>query len=470
MQSRFLSLSLAACAALVPLVAGEGKWTPRQVLELDPVALKKQGLELPVARLWDPRRGTGLLAGAVNIGGCSAGFVSATGLILTNHHCLFGVLQEHSRTDRDLTTNGFLARTRDEELPSKTTRVTVPRKFTDVTKDIEAASAKESDDLARAKAIEARRKHLVAECEKTPGTRCQVAVFDGGLEYTLIESLELSDVRLVYAPPRSIGEYGGETDNWMWPRHTGDFAMARAYKDGQPYRPEFFFPISRTGVKAGDFVMVLGYPGRTLRSLTAGEMAHQRDYNFKLRAEVYGEWIRRIEEATKGNAEGTIAVASTLKSLNNVHKNAQGQLSGLARGSIIEKQQAAEQVVAEWAARKPQYGQALEAKRALDRMAEERGMSGVRDFLLQAIQNGPLALKQATTLVRLAAERAKPDMEREPEMMARALPQLRNRLEREQKSYFAPADKAVLAAFVERALRLGAEQRVEAVDQVFKTA
>ena len=469
MRFEVLVMLAALCGAMAPAWAGEGKWTPRQVLELDAAGLKKQGLELPVSRLWDPQRGTGLLAGAVNIGGCSAGFVSASGLILTNHHCLFGVVQEHSRPDRDLITKGFLARTLAEELPSKTTRVTVPRKFSDVTADVQTAAAKENDDLKRNQAIETRRKQLVAECEKTPGARCQVAVFDGGLEYTLIESFELTDIRLVYAPPRAIGEYGGEVDNWMWPRHTGDFAMARAYVDGKPYKPEFYFPLAKTGVKPGDFVMVLGYPGRTLRALTAGEMAQQRDYQFKLRAEVFGEFIRRIEEASKGSAEGTIAVASTLKSLNNVYKNAQGQLAGLKRGSIIEKQARAEQQVAEWAARRPEFSEALAAKRELDRLAEEKARTGTRDFLLQAIQNGPLALKQATTLVRLAAERAKPDLEREPDMMARTLPQLRNRLEREQKSYFAAADKAVLAAFVERALKLGAEERIEAVEQVFRT-
>lgn len=439
---------LAAAACVV--VAEEGKWTPQQVLQLDAAALRKQGLEIPVSRLWDPQRGTGLLAAAVNIGGCSGGFVSSTGLILTNHHCLFGVLQEHSRADRDLITNGFLARSREEELPGKTTRVTVPRKFTDVTKEVESAVPAGGGDLARNKAIEDKRKALVAACEKTPGTRCQVAVFDGGLQYVLIESLELTDVRLVYAPPRSIGEYGGEIDNWMWPRHTGDFAMARAYRDGKPYQPEFYFPVSRAGVKPGDFVMVLGYPARTVRSLTAGEMAGQRDYFFKLRAEVYGRWIQILEETTRGSADGAIAVAATLKSLNNSSKNARGQLAGLARGRIGEKQQALDEAVAAWASTRPAFASALEAKRELDRLAEERARTGLRDFLFQAIQNGPLALRHATQLVRLASERVKPDMERDADYMNRSLPELRNKLERDQKSFYRPADEALLADWLQR--------------------
>ena len=444
---KWAALAAAGCMALT---GGEGKWTPQQVLELDPAWLKKEGLALPVSRLWDPRRGTGLLAAAVNIGGCSAGFVSASGLILTNHHCLFGVLQEHSRPQRDLITNGFLARTREEELPSKTTRVTVPRKFTDVTKQVEAAAPAGGDDLARNKAMDAKQKSLVAECEKTAGARCRVAAFDGGLQYVLIESFELSDIRLVYAPPRAIGEYGGEIDNWMWPRHTGDFAMARAYKDGQPYVPEFYFPIARDGVKTGDFVMVLGYPGRTVRALTADEMADQRDYFYSPRATVYGEWIRLMEEATKDSPAGQIAVAATLKSLNNAAKNGQGQLAGLKRGRTIEKQKAHEDLVMTWAAGRPEFAAAVEAKRDLDRRAAARRKMAMRDFLYQAIQNGPLALKQATTLVRLASERVKPDMERDTDYMERELPRLRDRMEREQKSFYRPADEAVFTDWITR--------------------
>jgi hypothetical protein len=460
-----------ACLSLAAAVAfgEEGKWTPQQVLQLDPAWLKQMGLELPVSRLWDPQRGTGLLAGAVNIGGCSAGFVSSTGLILTNHHCLFGIIQEHSRPGRDLITDGFIARTQEEELPGKTTRVTVPRKFTDVTKEVEAAVPAGANDLDRSKAIEAKQKALVAECEKTPGMRCSVAAFDGGLQYVLVESIELTDIRLVYAPPREIGEFGGEFDNFRWPRHVGDFAIARAYKDGKPYHPEFYFPISTAGVKDGDFVMVLGYPGRTMRSLTAGEMADQRDYLFKLRNEVYGGWIHILEEVSKTGRQAEITVAATLKSLNNGNTNAQGQLAGLARGHIIERQKAQDDAVMAWAAARPEFAKAVQAKNELDRLADERRRTATRAFLFQAIQAGPLALKEATQLVRLAAERAKPDAEREPNFMNRDLPRLRASLEREDKSFYRPADEAMLVFWVERALKLDAGERIAAIDAAFRT-
>lgn len=468
-RQSLIAFFAASLLLTAPLAGVEGKWTPRQVLELDPAWLKELGLQLPPEKLWDPNRGTGLLSAAVHIGGCSAGFVSETGLILTNHHCLFGVLQEHSTPQRDLMTRGFLARTPEEELRGRTTRVTVPRRFTDVTKAVLEAVPAGATDFARWDTIEKKQKELVAECEKQPGARCRVAVFDGGVEYVLIESFELEDVRLVYAPPRSIGEYGGEIDNWMWPRHTGDFAVARAYKDGKPYRPEFWFPVSRAGVKPGDFVMVLGYPGRTVRSLTAAEMALQRDGFFALRARIYGEWIRLLEESTKESRDGSIAVAGTLKSLNNVVKNAQGQLAGLARGRIIEKQEQQEKEVLAWAGQRAEWKPAIDARRELDERAARRRAAALRDFLLQSAANGPVALRHASQLVRLAGERSKPDMERETQYMERQWPQLKARLERDQKSFYRPADEALLKSWLRHALSLPEGARIRAVDARFRS-
>ncbi|MFN3326789.1 MAG: S46 family peptidase [Bryobacteraceae bacterium] len=466
MSRLFLALILAAGA----LFAGEGKWTPRQILELDRAWLKQQGLELPPGKLWDPARGTGLLAAAVNIGGCSAAFISDTGLIITNHHCLFSVVQEHSTPQNDIIAKGFLARSLSEELPSKTTRVTVPRAFTDVTAEILAAVPANADDLERFNAIEAKQKQCVAACEKRPATRCQVAAFDGGMQYVLVETAELADIRLVYAPPRSIGEYGGDVDNWMWPRHTGDFAIARAYVNGAPYRPEFHFPVAKQPLAPGDFVMVLGYPGLTYRALTAAEMAERRDLFFPRRIDLFGEWIRILEESTANSPGGAIAVASNVKSLRNVYKNAQGQLAGFARGRILEKQRAAEDAVLQWAAGQPKHRGALAAREGLLALVNEQRATWERDFLLTAIPAGPKSLYLGTTLVRAANERQKPDAGRDPDYMERNLPRLGERLAREQKNYYAPADKALFESFVRRALALPPGQRIEAIDRHFRGA
>ncbi len=463
-MKKLILLFLLSAPLAIPLAGGEGKWTPQQILELDPKWLKAEGLELPPERLWDAKRGTGLLAAAINVGGCSAGWISQEGLFITNHHCLFGVLQEHATPENDIITNGFLAHTRDAELRSKTSRVTMPRRFTDVTREVLAAVPKGATDAQRFHAIERKQNEIVAVCEKQPGARCRVAAHDGGVQYVLQEMTEIADVRLVYAPPRAVGEFGGEIDNWMWPRHTGDFAIGRAYVDGKPFKPEFYFPISTKGVQPSDFVMVLGYPGITYRALTSDEM-EERHLFFTARANVYRDWIRILEESTKGDAAGEIAVAGTVKTLANRQKNGEGQLAGFRRGNILEKQRAQDQAVL---ASRPAVREAYDGLAA---MAREKKETFEHDFLLDHLRatagglptGGPKALVFAVNIARSAVERAKPDAERDAPFMQRNLARLRDQLDREQKNYFAPADKVLFADFVRRAAALSKPQRIEAL-------
>ena len=464
---------LVVLLAATTLAAAEGKWTPQQVLELDPQWLEAQGLELPPERLWDPKRGTGLLAAAISTGGCSGGWISSEGLFITNHHCLFGVLQEHATPQNDIITHGFLARTRDAELKSRTVRITIPRRFTDVTADVLAAVPKNADDAARNLAIDKKSNDIVAACERQAGARCRVAAHDGGLQYVLQEMTELPDVRLVYAPPRAVGEFGGEIDNWMWPRHTGDFAIGRAYVDGKPFRPEFFFPLASKGVEPGDFVMLLGYPGTTYRALTAAEMEERHAW-FASRANVYRDWIRVLEEATKGNSEGEIAVADVVKTLANRQKNGEGQLAGFRRGSILEKQREADRAVLAFA-RKNDRPAAVSAWEGLTAMAAEQKKTAERDFLVDHVRmtqaslapTGPKALVFAVAIARSALQRQKPDAERDPVFMQRMIGRVRDRLERDQKSFYAPADKALLADYIRRATPYIAALRGVDVDALY---
>jgi hypothetical protein len=463
----FLLLTLAPT-----LFAAEGKWTPQQVLELDPKVLAEQGLKLAPSRLWDPARGTGLLAATISTGGCSAGWISAEGLFITNHHCLFGVLQEHATPENDIITNGFLARTRDAELKSGTTRITVPRRFTDVTKEVLAAVPADATDAQRFRLIERKTNEIVAACEQQPAARCRVAAHDGGLQYVLQEMTELADVRLVYAPPRAVGEFGGEVDNWMWPRHTGDFSIGRVYgADGKPYKPEFFFPLSTKGVQPDEFVMVLGYPGVTYRALTAGEM-EERSTWFSARANVYRDWIRLLEESTKGNAAGEIAVADLVKTLANRQKNGEGQLAGFQRGSILEKQRAADNAVLGTKSGAPTAARA--AYEGLAALANEKKATFEHDFLLDHLRmssgslspTGPKSLVLAVAIAKSALERQKPDADRDVVFMQRSIGRVRERMEREQKSFYAPADKALLADFLRRAKALPQGQHIAALDAV----
>jgi hypothetical protein len=329
-------------------LAVDGKWTPEQVLQLGAPALRALGLELPPEALWR-REGGGLLEAAVRIDGCSAGFLSPDGLLLTNHHCAFPILQQHSRPERDLITGGFLAGSRGEELAGEGVRATLPHLRRDVTAEVIAAAAAATpagDDLARYRAIERKRKELVAACEQQLYRRCEVAVFDGGSRYLLLENLEYPDVRLVFAPPRAVGEYGGEVDNWSWPRHTGDFALLRVYADAQgnpapagpgnvPYRPVHWFKPASRGVEPGDFVMIAGYPATTYRSFTASEMRERSERFFPGRATLYRAWMDRLEAASARDEKARLALADRLKSLANNYKSSRGQVAGFQRGHLL---------------------------------------------------------------------------------------------------------------------------------------
>lgn len=468
-------------ALLCALAAGEafaveGKWTPQQILELDPQELRKLGLEIPPGKLWS-REGAGLLAAAVKVGtGCSGGFISAEGLIITNHHCAFDILQQHSTPERNLIENGFLARTRGEELVGKGTRITIPHRSTDVTAEIEAAVPAGADDLARYQAIERKKKELVAACEQQPNRRCQVEAFDGGVSYLLIEGIEYPDARLVFAPPRTVGEYGGEVDNWSWPRHTGDFALLRVWvgPQGEPtpegkgteaYRPPHFFPVAKQGVEPGSFVLVAGYPGLTYRSLTAAEMRERAEHWFPRRAALYRDWMDLLE-ASSERSEARIALADRLKSLANREKNSRGQVAGLRRGKILEKKDASEKEVLAWAAGRPEQAEAVAAQKELAQMVEGVLQTWDRDFLIDQTKSGPKPLELALTLVRWSGQKVKPDLEREPEYMERERERQRERLKRDQKRMHLPTEEALLADLLFRYAALPEESRVKAVDDL----
>ncbi|HEX4954363.1 MAG TPA: S46 family peptidase [Thermoanaerobaculia bacterium] len=473
-------IAMTSPLASSPLLAQGGKWTPPQLAELDPAWLAELGLALPVSELWRPEGG-GLLEAAVQISGCSAGFVSADGLLLTNHHCIFSILQQHSTPERDLIRDGFLATRREEELPGATVRVTIPHRRTDVTAEVEAAAAGAHDDHARHLAIERKRKELVAACEAQPFRRCQVAIYDDGVRYELIEALELPDVRLVWAPPRAIGEYGGEVDNWSWPRHTGDFALARVWaEDGAnpapfaatnvPYRPKRFFALQPRGVAEGDFVMVIGYPGTTFRSLIASEVAEKAERAFPGRSRLYRAWLDLMDEASAADPGAAIALADRAKTLANREKNARGQVAGIARGDLLAARRRADEAVLTWIAAHPEHTAAAAAYRELETLFARQLETWDRDFLLGQLRAGSKPLGLALQLARWAVEREKPDLEREPEYQERNRDRLLDEIRRDQKRLHEPTEKKLLADQLGRLAALPTSQRSAAVDALLGPA
>ncbi len=467
-------LMAAALLSSSPLHAAGGKWTPEQLLEHDPAWLKELGLELPASALWAPEGG-GLLEAIVKVGGCSAGLVSAEGLVITNHHCVFGILQEHSTPERDLIAEGFLAVSRDDELHGVATRVTVPHRFTDVTAEIEAVAAAAADDLERYHAIDRRSKELVAACERRPFRRCEVAVYDDGVVYRLVEALEYPDVRLVWAPPRAVGEFGGEVDNWTWPRHNGDFALVRVWagEDGmpaahaegnRPLRPKHFLKVAREGVTKGSFVMVAGYPAKTYRSLVATEMEERLERWFPGRARLLEDWHDMMVAAGDGDEEARILLASRVKTLANREKNARGQIAASRRGRLLEKKRAAEREALAWMAERPEHAAGTQAHAELGRLVERKAATWERDFLLEHLKYGPTVLDMTLKLTRWVMERAKPDAERHPDYQDRKRDEHLDGQRRDQKRLHPPTESLLLADFLRRLTALPESQRLATVD------
>lgn len=468
-------LALAALAAVaLPLLADEGMWMPQQIPALAP-RLKEMGFTGDPNAFADL---TGFPMGAiVSLGGCSASFVSPEGLIVTNHHCVVGSLQYNSTPQRNLIQEGFLARTKDEELsngPGSSVYVTTSVK--EVTDDILGKLDPKLADRQRYDAIERRVKERTAACEKD-GARCRVASFFEGLRFFEIAQMEIKDVRLVYAPPSGIGVFGGETDNWQWPRHTGDWSYYRAYvsKDGKaapyskenvPYRPKHFLKVSTQGATPGDVVFVAGYPGRTQRLQTFGEIRHTVDWAYPRVVRRYADQLALLDEVSKGSKETEIKVASKKRGLNNTLTNIKGKLEGMLNGGLLKVKEQQEKELRAWIAadakRQKEYGDVLPA---LDAVLAEELKTRDHDATLGALGSASSLLQAAATLNRLSLERPKKDIDREPALQERNWSRVKDMLERMQRSLDLKADRALLRYVMVEVAKLPAAQRIAVVDK-----
>ncbi|MCA9635990.1 MAG: S46 family peptidase [Myxococcales bacterium] len=441
-----------------------GMWMPQQLAShVD--ELKKAGFALDPAVLTDP---TAFPLGAVvSLGGCSASFVSPEGLIITNHHCVTGYLQHNSTPQANLLEKGYLARTRaDERSGGPTKRVYVTRAFTRVTDRVLGGL----DNVAggeRYKAISDRRKEIVGECERAhENTRCQVASFYEGAEYYQIEQLEIRDVRLVYAPDAGIGVFGGEIDNWRWPRHTGDYSFLRAYvgPDGKPadyseknvpFQPQHHLRVAQEPTRAGDFVMVAGYPGRTSRLKTAAEVQEAASWYYPRQIAMYEEYIATLEAASQGRPEIGIKAAGRLRGLNNYLTNFKGMLDGLVKGKLADERVKIEGELQAWidadAQRKAKYGDVLAAMAKLD---AEEATTRDRDMAHGEVIRASALLRTAQRILKMADERGKPDEKRAPGYQKRDLGDLEQEMIAMQSSFDPELDRAVLRLFLTRAARL----------------
>ena len=475
MRLRLLSVSVLAAMAAVPAaLAGEGMWVPQQLPQIaGPLA--KAGLKLAPEQLADL---TGDPMGAVvALGGCTASFVSPNGLVATNHHCAYGAIQLNSTPENNLIRNGFNAPTTADELSAgPNARVFVLDSITDVTGQARAAIAAAGDDaLGRTRALEALEKQLIAACEADAGFRCRLYSFSGGNSYRLFRNMEIRDVRLAYAPPGSVGKFGGDVDNWMWPRHTGDFAFYRAYvgKDGKPaayspdnvpFKPRHWLKFADQPLGEGDFVMVAGYPGSTNRYALAAEFDNAAQWSYPAIAGHFNNQIALVEAAGKLDPQVQVRYASSMAGWNNTAKNYQGQLTGFKRIDAAGQKRAEEAAVLAWLKGQGARGQAaLDAHARLLALLEQSQATRERDLALGMFNNTAM-LGTASQLYRLAIERAKPDAERESGYQQRDLPAIEGGLRQMERRYVASMDRQLQAYWLDQYLKLPAAQRVAAID------
>jgi hypothetical protein len=468
-----IALSLLALVATAAF-AGEGMWMPQQIPQLAP-ELRSMGIKIDPNRFADL---TGDPMGAViSLGGCTASFVSPDGLIVTNHHCGFGAIQYNSTAKRDLITNGFLAKTREEELPAGPGQhVYVTTKIEDVTARVTGNLDAKLSDAERARTIDRRQKDLVAECEKPGGLACRVSSFFEGSQYLRQTQLDLTDVRLVYAPANSVGDFGGDIDNFEWPRHTGDFSFLRAYQNGQPYKPAHWLKVSTDGVSDGDLVIVAGYPGRTFRYKTADEVRNYKEFVYPNSIHYFTELIRILDAQGKGDRDVQIKNASRVKGLNNSLKNYQSVNEGFTKDRILESRLAREARLHDAMASDASLASSrtvlddIAAVNAPGRLTRER--DAVLTWMLgngTAYRSSPM-LTQGMEIARLAAERPKVSAERASGFQDRDLNRIRDASDRVQRVIDPGSDRAGLQYFLEEAEKLPTGERIKPVDDAVASA
>ena len=446
--------------------------------EIHKLKLKSKGFKIDAKEIYNPN-GISLVDASVNVGGCSASFISDEGLIITNHHCVFGTVQQASTVQNDYVTNGFIARTREQEIPAKGLTARIIDSYRDVSAEMLAGISDTTDPVERTKTIEKNSKALVAEAEKThAGMTASVAEMFAGKTYVLFIHKTIKDIRLVYVPPRSVGEFGGENDNWVWPRHTGDFSFIRAYvgPDGnpaeysvlnKPFKPKKHFIVNPNGVNENDLVFILGYPGRTFRHQTSYYLEYERDIRLPFTQKRNAWMIAQMESAGKNDPEVALALTARIKSLANVEKNYRGKLKGFNNLPIIQNKQNEEKELTEFIntsqTRKKKYGEVLPG---LKMVFDEMRSDAQRANILTNIVGSSTLLSIGNTLMKLADERKKPDADRQSAYMEKNLTALRQSLFSSLRSFNRTIDKVFLTEILINASELPVTQLISTVNAV----
>jgi hypothetical protein len=375
MKFKFIPICAATMLLFSSIKADEGMWLPSFLSQVNIEKMQKMGLELTANDIYNIN--STCLKDAIIVldgGSCTGELVSPEGLFLTNHHCGYGEIQNHSTPENNILKNGFWAKTRDEELANPGKTVSFLIRVEDVTDSINAVLTTEMDEDTREDSIASVSWRLEAAAIKDSHYEAVVKDLYESNRFYLFVSETFRDVRLVATPPHFIGKFGGDTDNWMWPRHTGDFSIFRIYSapDGTPadyaaenvpLKSRHFLPISLKGYENGDFAMILGYPGTTNRYLTSDGVKHTIETVNDIRIDVRKEKLRIIGDYMATSDEATIKYASKYARSSNYYKYSIGQNRGLKRLDVVQKKKEIEGQFSIWAnetnERKEKYGDVL---------------------------------------------------------------------------------------------------------------
>jgi hypothetical protein len=460
-KKSLLLLFITSLAGSFAAKADEGMWMIALIKKLNETDMQNEGLKLSADDIYNINHSS-LKDAVVRLGGgfCTAEIVSADGLMLTNHHCAFESIQEHSTVDHDYLTNGFWAKNHDQELPNPGLFADFLIRVEDVTDRINSEVSDTLPEAQRAPALQKAYAAIIKESADSNGYKAEVRSFFKSNKFYLFLYQTFRDIRLVGVPPSSIGKFGGDTDNWMWPRHTGDFSLFRVYatkdgkpsdynKDNVPYKPKYFLPVSLDGIKKDDFTMVMGYPGATDRYLTSEGVKTALEYSNPTVIKIREKKLEIIKHDMDASDAIRIKYSDKYYESSNYYKYYIGQNKGLIRMDVVRKKQEEENKFNQWAnadpVRKEKYGSII--SNMAKNYEEIRKYTVCRQSFAETVIQGPEILLEAYKCRALNDVLSKPDAK--PEEIKAIVDGIRESSKEYFKNYNMPTDIRVFAALLD---------------------
>ncbi|HDR50495.1 MAG TPA: S46 family peptidase [Mariniphaga anaerophila] len=450
---------LATILFLGKAVADEGMWLPSLIHKLNITEMQQMGLQLSAEDIYSINNSS--LKDAVvalDRGSCTAELISGNGLLLTNHHCGYGEIQSHSSVENDYLQYGFWANSYEEELPNPGKSVTFLVRIEDVTDKVLAEVTDDMSEEERRRKTYSTIRELESEAKGDTHYETYVRNFFNSNQYHLFVTETFKDIRMVGTPPNALGKFGGDTDNWMWPRHTADFMLFRVYsgpdgkpadysEDNIPYQPNYFLPISLQGINEGDFAMVMGYPGGTNRYKTSYGVQYTMDVTNPVRVEVREEKLRIIDDYMASGQKARIQYASKYARSSNYYKYSIGQNRGLENLNIIEKKKNLEDEFTRWvnasSERREKYGNVLDNIAGFYNNIEA---NRAQEYMAEAMVRGPeifMFAYRALPMYRLLG-----DKDFNPDFLEMAKSRITDGIDAFYKDYHAKTDRKVAAALM----------------------